>query len=339
MGCGSSSSGKQSKSRTGFCPIPDRFTTCHQVTQAIRGAGLENSQLIVGVDFTKSNLWTGKKSFAGRSLHHISCSQQNPYQSVLSILGRTLEDFDDDKQIPAFGFGDKRTGDHACFSFNDGNRPCSGIDEVLSRYNELAQCVTLSGPTCFAPVIREAIRTVQAERSYHILVIVADGQVTDASASGETAQAIIEASHYPLSIICIGVGDGPWDIMETYDDELPSRQFDNFQFVNFTEVIRQQHMSEEHLEARFALAALMEIPDQYAFIKSAGLLRASNFVQRPVHGSSLLPPPTFMYTERASHRPSPSKAQRRSSGNMPPVPPGPPPPYTVHAWAAPPAME
>ena len=45
-------------------------------------------------------------------------------------------------------------------------------------------------------------------------------------------------SNTTCSIICIGVGDGPWDLMEEFDDELPQRAFDNFQFVNYTEIAR-----------------------------------------------------------------------------------------------------
>lgn len=34
-------------------------STCSQVTEALARAGLESSNLIVGIDFTKSNEWTG----------------------------------------------------------------------------------------------------------------------------------------------------------------------------------------------------------------------------------------------------------------------------------------
>ncbi len=71
----------------------------------------------------------------------------------------------------------------------------------------------------------------------------------------------------------VGVGDGPWEMMKDFDDKLPQRQFDNFQFVNFTEIMKQtQGRSKEAQKAAFALAALMEIPDQYKYIRKAGLL-------------------------------------------------------------------
>lgn len=299
MGCTGSKS-HDDNNLTGFRPIPDRFTSIDQVQKAVRAAGLESSNLILGVDFTKSNLWTGAESFGGRSLHDTSVT--NPYESVIDILSRTLEVFDDDKLIPAYGFGDVTTGNKKCFPFMPHARPCQGVGEVLSRYKDIAAEVKLAGPTCFAPVIRAAIKITREEESYHILVIIADGQVTDPSSSGETAKAIIEASHYPLSIVVVGVGDGPWETMEHYDDELPERRFDNFQFVEWDAVRRSGQCSAAAMEARFALHALMEVPEQYAYIKKLGLLDPQNF---PAASSMHRSPPLAPALAAASTASSP----------------------------------
>lgn len=249
----------------------DNYNTLDEVISALREAGLESSNLILGIDFTKSNEWTGKYSFNRKSLHAIS-NIPNPYEQAISIIGRTLSPFDEDNLIPCFGFGDASTHDQYVFSFYPDNRYCHGFEEVLARYKEILPHLKLSGPTSFAPIIDAAIDIVEASnRQYHVLVIIADGQVTrnpDTPAGRlspqeqATVNSVVVASHYPLSIILVGVGDGPWDSMQQFDDNIPQRAFDNFQFVNFTKIMSENKETSKK-EAAFALAALMEIPLQY----------------------------------------------------------------------------
>lgn len=66
----------------------------------------------------------------------------------------------------------------------------------------------------------------------------------------------------------VGVGDGPWETMHTYDDRLPERKFDNFQFVDYNHVLTYGG----NASTTFALHSLMEIPDQYKAIRDMGLL-------------------------------------------------------------------
>jgi len=340
MGCGASSNNNHAQLPRRFRPIPDRFSSISQVQQAVRAAGLESSNLILGIDFTRSNTWTGERSFHGRCLHDTDSGRLNPYQRVIDVIGRTLEEFDDDKLIPAYGFGDATTSDRGCFPFHEGDKPSHGVAATLERYKEITKAVDLAGPTSFAPVIHEAIRIVREEQgAYHILVIVADGQVTDASPTGATAQAIIEASNYPLSIIVVGVGDGPWDVMETYDDELPQRHFDNFQFVDFNAMCCPKRgaraLEPGEQEAQFALHALMEVPDQYAYIKEYGLLNPQNWPNttcptRPLAqapASSAVPvaisadPLHVAPTSRVSSHRSRSSSQHKQGDSFPVPPP------------------
>ncbi|XP_057995475.1 E3 ubiquitin-protein ligase RGLG5 isoform X1 [Hevea brasiliensis] len=329
-----------------YSKIDDNYNSLEQVTNALAQSGLESSNLIVGIDFTKSNEWTGARSFNRRSLHHIG-DDQNPYEQAISIIGKTLSSFDEDNLIPCFGFGDASTHDQEVFSFYPDESFCNGFEEVLRRYRELVPHLRLAGsnlnqsffflfvfffssvvlllidfsppsffpgPTSFAPIIEMAITIVeQSGGQYHVLVIIADGQVTRSvdtqygqlsPQEKRTVEAIVKASEYPLSIILVGVGDGPWDMMKEFDDNIPARAFDNFQFVNFTEIMS-KNMDRSRKEAEFALAALMEIPSQYKATIELNLLGSTR--GKAIDRVSL-PPPQYGAASFSNSKPSQSSS-------------------------------
>ncbi|KAK4603486.1 hypothetical protein RGQ29_012132 [Quercus rubra] len=334
-----------------YSRIADNFNSLEQVTEALARAGLESSNLIVGIDFTKSNEWTGAKSYQKRSLHHIG-GGLNPYEQAISIIGKTLSAFDEDNLIPCFGFGDASTHDRDVFSFYPDGRFCNGFEEVLRRYREIVPKLRLAGPTSFAPVIEMAMTIVeQSEGQYHVLVIIADGQVTRSvdtehgklsPQEQKTVDAIVEASKFPLSIILVGVGDGPWDMMKEFDDNIPAREFDNFQFVNFTQIMS-KNVAPSRKETEFALTALMEIPSQYKATIELNLLGGQKGTSpgrvplpTPIYGTtssssssslkpsysstSYEPTPIYGTTSSSSYEPTPIYGTTSSSSLKPPYP-------------------
>lgn len=265
--------------------IPDHGWSLEQIEYEIEKASVEmKPQVIVGIDLTGSNTKQGEATFKvkGRkipNLHSTGDHFQNPYQYVLATLKRTLSKYDEDGMIPAFGFGDLLTKHHSVRNLDvSSGTPhatveYTGFDGVLQAYTRLinSNTVTLSGPTSFAPLIRRAIEITRKEAGYHILIIITDGDVTMVP---ETASALQEASNYPLSIIVVGVGDGPFSTMETFDDDVYRKKFDNVQFVSWKDHItdKNRRISDALRDDNFARDALQEIPKQMHYIQRLGLL-------------------------------------------------------------------
>ncbi|CEG39385.1 copinelike protein [Plasmopara halstedii] len=300
--------------------IPDQFTSLVQVTEALRLSGLESCNLIIGIDCTKSNEWSGKCTFEGQNLHDIDDpSARNPYEDVIETIGRTLRDFDNDNVIPVYGFGDEITCDRAVFTFAEPNEAGFPLENIRERYREVVRHVNMAGPTSFAPIINEAVNIVNRTGDYHILVIIADGQVTRSvdipphaisKNEKETIDAITFASNFPLSIIMVGVGDGPWESMIYFDDYLLHRKFDNFHFIEYHK-ITWQFRDPQMRETQFALQALMEIPDQYQTIKAMNYLnRHLHRVRTDLPRVDVFPPPQSIVPNNYSIVQSQSEVQQ-----------------------------
>ncbi|XP_064398173.1 copine-1-like [Halichondria panicea] len=218
----------------------------------------------VGVDFTGSN----GNPLNPSSLHFIDPAYPNQYTQALIAVGAVCQDYDSDKLFPALGFGGK-IGGNVSFEFplngNPSNPYCLGVQGVIQAYHQALTTVELWGPTNFAPIIRhvanfaeQATRNPEVQQ-YFILLMLTDGAISDMMA---TKQAVIAASHLPMSIIIVGVGEANFDAMNELDSDdtkltvgssVASR--DIVQFVPFRDF---KHSSPQALAA----AVLAEVPSQ-----------------------------------------------------------------------------
>lgn len=206
--------------------------------------GLQIS-LIIGVDFTLSNGHPEKPD----SLHFLNGPEPNPYERAIMSCGSIVANYDYDQLFPMLGFGGIPSGrqmpEHV-FPLNynfQGNPEVLGVQGMLDAYRESLCKTKLSGPTYFAPMIRNVSKMVKlnmqsdSEQVYYILMMLTDGQINDMD---QTIEAIIEAAKLPISIIIIGIGADDFtnmDILDGDDEPLVSNnevvKRDIVQFVEF----------------------------------------------------------------------------------------------------------
>ena len=218
-------------------------------------------QLSVAIDFTGSN---GDPRKAG-TLHHIDRGEFNDYEKALTAVGAIIAKYDSDQMFPMLGFGAKYGGVvRHCFQL--GQTPeVKGVKGMLDAYRDTFKSgLIMSGPTVFAEVIHLAATRARREQeaasrigaqSYHILLILTDGSVSNVEV---TRQAIQAASNSPLSIVIVGIGNADFSAMQFLDDfqngEFGGEGRDICQFVEFS-----RH---KYNKSSLTKASLEEIPDQ-----------------------------------------------------------------------------
>ncbi|KAM4801797.1 copine-7 isoform X4 [Urocitellus parryii] len=177
----------------------------------------------VAIDFTASN-GDPRNSC---SLHHLDPRQPNEYLRALVAVGEVCQDYDSDKRFSALGFGARippkyEVSHDFAINFNPEDDECEGIQGVVEAYQNCLPQVQLYGPTNVAPIISKVARMAAVEErtgeasQYYILLILTDGVVTDMA---DTREAIVRASHLPMSIIIVGVGNADFTDMQTLDGE------------------------------------------------------------------------------------------------------------------------
>ncbi|KAF7226445.1 copine-4 isoform X2 [Nothobranchius furzeri] len=224
-------------------------------------------QFTVAIDFTASN-GDPRNSC---SLHYIHPYQPNEYLKALVAVGEICQDYDSDKMFPAFGFGARIPPDYKishdfAVNFNKENPECAGIQGLVEAYQACLPKLQLYGPTNIAPIIQKVAKSASQEvhtkeaMQYFILLILTDGVITDMA---DTREAIVQASHLPMSIIIVGIGNADFSDMQMLDGDdgiLRSPKGepvlrDIVQFVPFRNF---KHAS----PAALAKSVLAEVPNQ-----------------------------------------------------------------------------
>ncbi|ERE75519.1 copine-4 [Cricetulus griseus] len=186
-------------------------------------SGDPDRRLKVAIDFTASN-GDPRNSC---SLHYIHPYQPNEYLKALVAVGEICQDYDSDKMFPAFGFGARIPPEYTvshdfAINFNEDNPECAGIQGVVEAYQSCLPKLQLYGPTNIAPIIQKVAKSASEETNtkeasqYFILLILTDGVITDMA---DTREAIVHASHLPMSVIIVGVGNADFSDMQMLDGD------------------------------------------------------------------------------------------------------------------------
>ncbi|CAL6053048.1 Copine_I [Hexamita inflata] len=247
-----------------------QINTFGQLVRQIRAGNVPWMRMMITFDFSLSNTWAGP--VYDLNLHDISQLDQNQYIRVLDGIRGMANRFVQNGHIPAYRFGCAQSEDFDCLPLchPNPNALFEGFDALQAGYVHAVQTVKLFGPTQLAPVIQQAIK-VSAESNHKELllcVIITDGDSEDIMLD---AQALVAASKYPICFVGVGLGKGPFTDLEKFDD-LKDRKFDNFQFVNYNEIVGQSNIHCERPDLVLALAMFKEIPAAVQKMRKAGII-------------------------------------------------------------------
>ena len=242
------------------CSANETYTSFDAFMVDFRASGAyEDMNLNIAIDCTKSNETSGTRTY-GHPMHSVTAPAPNPYMRIIQLLGRFVAQ-DKDRRFPLYFFGSEQALAHGDALLVE---ECLSLQQLTDSYRGHIGAQTLSGPTSFAGVVNAVVATAQRIKRFQHLLIITDGAVTDQARELKVLDA---ASNHPVLISCLGVGDGPWDTMKTFDDlKTPDRRFDNFQFCAYSDIARPDVVDVEK-EVFYHMYA--EVPTNYRALKQA----------------------------------------------------------------------
>lgn len=175
-------------------------------------AGLKIN-LIIGIDYAKENLNPENPM----SLHYLGSSLNDYQQAIKTSLTVLSKYININQTIAMLGFGAQLNGQsnmvNNCFIIKLDNSKVQIQKELLSYKNSFTY-LKLSGPSNFSPLIQNVINNIRIENSqtkYNILLIITCGKINDLK---NTINTLNLGKDFPLSVIIIGVGNGPFKDMQ-----------------------------------------------------------------------------------------------------------------------------
>ncbi|ODN05578.1 Copine-8 [Orchesella cincta] len=216
------------------------FTTVNKMSELVGSEtvnltgknGLEKAATLKFAQVTIAPVFTFMEYISGGTQIHCcfaidftatSGSRPNPYEQAIQAVGEIIQDYDQTKKFPAYGFGARvppsgEVRHNFPVTLTD-NPFCNGIEGVMEAYRNCIRQIQLYGPTNFAPVIRDVANLARKNMEgnhYYVLVIITDGIITDMP---QTKEVIVGAAHLPLSIIIVGVGRANFAAMDELDGD------------------------------------------------------------------------------------------------------------------------
>jgi hypothetical protein len=178
----------------------------------------------IGIDFTIGN---GEPSDP-LSYHAWDASHQtlNPYEKAITSVGSILEQYDDDKLFPVYGFGAKvrnpQTRDFSSsrtqhwFSLSQSEEEVRGVEGILELYRQSIKDLQFDQPILLKPLVDHVAKQSAAaaagasgEQRYTILLLLTCGGISDFEATIDSI--VAAAAIAPLSIIIVGIGEANFE--------------------------------------------------------------------------------------------------------------------------------
>ena len=226
MGCIHSSqenSNAKALKSLGTSGIVKNYRTVKELKDAMQVSGvMEDINVLVFFDMTKSNNWTGEDTFHGKNLHDVHMGTNRYIQGF-----RSLKKFirtDQDGHFALYSYGSNTAWKQEGKVLFHGM--CKSVDGLVSTYSayvhdcdatgrplKLKESALndMAGPTTLKYIIDEGQRVTEATGRYHICLVFTDGD-PDERYRDENIYEVYDCAKHPtknpMSLVVVGVGDG-----------------------------------------------------------------------------------------------------------------------------------